>query len=171
MRKRPISFSNPSFGGHCLLCVLKRVGLKGMLATVLLTATLLWGLWQAAPSVADTVHLRGGKVLTGRLREVVGDIVMIKTRRTGIHQVSRMELENRLDILELHGLPVKHQTNVVVGEIKYITPFRYDILTRDGLIRLPAWRVFKAHLGKARHWQDTECLKATTATPQAIQTP
>jgi hypothetical protein len=108
-----------------------------------LVVLMLAGMLSALPSAswADTLTLKTGESVQGRLRELVGELIFVKNYFGRQYKLNRSDLASRHDVVTMKS------GEVIEGFILYATPYRWEIQTSKGALKVWRFRVRDARLG------------------------
>lgn len=92
---------------------------------------------------ADTAHLISGKVVTGKLDNVTGDVIEFRENNSFGNKMGfyRIQLTNRHDIVETRG------KRRYFGEVIYQDKFKLELKTANGNVRLNRLKITNVILG------------------------
>ena len=93
------------------------------------------------PSWADSILLKNGEVIEGGIREVIGELVYVKNHFRRPYKVNRTDIVNRRDVVTMRS------GETIEGQIIYATPYRWEIHTDKGTIKVWRFMVKNAKLG------------------------
>ena len=98
----------------------------------------------AAIAGGDTVKLYNGQVVEGKLLDLTGELIRFRTAKGGTTTIKRLEAAGRQDIVQTRGKQVYN------GEILYVDPFKLEVETPAGRVRLWRAMVKRVSIGQGK---------------------